>query len=110
MAGINRDEQDPQKFHVDWQAVHAGLNPWKRSEKVIIDPYLVAKAVKEVMRMCPHRTATGSPLVWNDYAVFRKHFRREMHAAMVTNLARIGLLTERVRPRLTALGITLPAV
>ena len=46
----------------------------------------------------------------NDYAVFRKHFRREMHAAMVTNLARIGLLTERVRPRLTALGITLPAV
>ena len=46
----------------------------------------------------------------NDYAVFRKHFRREMHTAMVTNLARIGLLTERVRPRLTALGITLPAV
>ncbi len=42
--------------------------------------------------------------------VFRKHFRREMHAAMVTNLARIGLLTERVRPRLAALGITLPAV
>jgi hypothetical protein len=33
-----------------------------------------------------------------------------MHTAMVTNLARIGLLTERVRPRLTALGITLPAV
>jgi hypothetical protein len=46
----------------------------------------------------------------NDYAVFRKHFRREMHAAMVGNLARIGLLTERVRPRLAALGITLPAV
>ena len=46
----------------------------------------------------------------NDYAVFRKHFRREMHAAMVNNLARIGLLTERVRPRLAALGITLPAV
>lgn len=70
MAGINRDEQDPQKFHVDWQAVHAGLNPWKRSEKVIIDPFLVAKAVKGVMRQCTQQTATGKPLVWNDYAVF----------------------------------------
>ncbi|MCI0548417.1 MAG: diiron oxygenase [Candidatus Rokubacteria bacterium] len=44
----------------------------------------------------------------NDYAVFRKHFKRDMHAAMVQNLARIGLLTERVRPRLAALGIELP--
>ena len=70
MAGINRDEQDPQKFHVDWQAVHAGLNPWKRSEKVILDPFLVAKAVKGVMRQCTQQTATGKPLVWNDYAVF----------------------------------------
>ena len=35
----------------------------------------------------------------NDYAVFRKYFKRDMHASMVNNLARIGLLTERVRPR-----------
>lgn len=45
----------------------------------------------------------------NDYAVYRKYFRRDMHASMVNNLARIGLLTERVRPRLAALGIQLPA-
>jgi hypothetical protein len=45
----------------------------------------------------------------NDYAVYRKYFRRDMHASMVNNLARIGLLTERVRPRLAALGIALPA-
>jgi hypothetical protein len=44
----------------------------------------------------------------NDEAVFRKHFKRDMHAAMVSNLARIGLLTERVRPRLAALGVALP--
>jgi hypothetical protein len=44
----------------------------------------------------------------NDDAVFRKHFKREMHAAMISNLARIGLLTERVRPRLAALGVELP--
>jgi len=45
----------------------------------------------------------------NDYAVFRKYFRRDSHTAMVTNLARIGLLTERVRPRLARLGIQLPS-
>jgi hypothetical protein len=45
----------------------------------------------------------------NDYAVYRKFFRRDMHASMVHNLVRIGLLTERVRPRLAALGVDLPA-
>jgi hypothetical protein len=45
----------------------------------------------------------------NDYAVYRKYFKRDMHASMVNNLARIGLLTGRVRPRLQALGIELPA-
>jgi len=45
----------------------------------------------------------------NDYAVFRKYFKRDMHTSMVNNLARIGLLTERVRPRLAALGVALPA-
>jgi hypothetical protein len=45
----------------------------------------------------------------NDYAVYRKVFRKDMHASMVNNLARIGLLTGRVRPRLAALGIELPA-
>jgi hypothetical protein len=70
VPGINRDEQDPQKFHVDWQAVHAGINVWKRAEKVILDPFLVARAVKGVMRQCTQQTATGKPLVWNDYAVF----------------------------------------
>jgi hypothetical protein len=46
----------------------------------------------------------------HDYAAYRKYFRRDMHTSMVNNLARLGLLTERVRPRLTALGIELPAV
>jgi hypothetical protein len=44
----------------------------------------------------------------SDYAAFRKYFKRDMHASMIANLARIGLLTERVRPRLAALGIQLP--
>ena len=45
----------------------------------------------------------------NDYAPFRKYFKREMHSSMVTNLSRLGLLTERVRPRLAAIGVNLPA-
>ena len=45
----------------------------------------------------------------NDYAPFRKYFKKDMHGSMVQNLARIGLLTERVGPRLESLGITLPA-
>jgi ferritin-like protein len=45
----------------------------------------------------------------NDYAPFRKYFRKDMHGSMVTNLARLGLLTDRVRPRLEKLGVSLPA-
>ena len=44
----------------------------------------------------------------NDYAVYRKFFRRDMHSSMVHNLVRIGLLTDRVRPRLAQLGVELP--
>jgi ferritin-like protein len=45
----------------------------------------------------------------NDYAPFRKYFKREMHGSMVNNLAKLGLLTERVRPRLASIGVSLPA-
>lgn len=70
MAGLVPDEHDPSSFQVDWTLLRAGRNPWKRASRAIVDPFLVAKAVKEVMRQCPNRTATGGPLVWNDYAVF----------------------------------------
>jgi len=45
----------------------------------------------------------------NDFAPFRKYFRKDLHSSMVQNLARIGLLGDRVRPRLERLGISLPA-
>jgi len=70
VPALTRDEHDPQTFHIDWPALKAGLNPWKRHRKVAVDPFLVAKAIKTVMAECRDRTATGSPLVWNDYAVF----------------------------------------
>jgi hypothetical protein len=59
--------------------------------------------IDEVQR---YRRDTASK---NDYAPFRKYFKHEMHGSMVTNLARLGLLTERVRPRLAAIGVSLPA-
>jgi hypothetical protein len=64
---------------------------------------LSAAEIEEVKR---YRRATAAH---NDYAPFRKYFKRDMHGSMVANLARLGLLTDRVRPRLEKLGITLPA-
>jgi para-aminobenzoate N-oxygenase AurF len=65
---------------------------------------LSAAEIDEVKR---YRRETAAK---NDYAPFRKYFKRDMHGSMVQNLARIGLLTERVRPRLEALGVTLPPI
>jgi FHA domain-containing protein len=70
VPGLTPDEHDPSVFQVDWSALKAGRNPWKRAHKAAVDPFLVAKAVRAVMRQCPNRTATGGPLVWNDYSVF----------------------------------------
>lgn len=38
-------------------------------------------------------------------SVFRRIFKKDLHTSLVSNLARIGVLTARVRPRLEALGI-----
>jgi P-aminobenzoate N-oxygenase AurF len=71
------------------------------------EPYRdIGFSAAQIAEVQSHRRGVAAR---NDYAVFRKHFRREMHTAMVANLARIGLLTERVRPRLEGLGIQLPA-
>jgi hypothetical protein len=63
---------------------------------------LSAAQIEEVKR---YRRQTAAQ---NDYAPFRKYFKRDMHGSMVANLARLGLLTERVRPRLERLGVSLP--
>lgn len=41
----------------------------------------------------------------SDYTLFRKLFKREMHATIVTNLKKVGLLTERTTGFLLELGI-----
>jgi hypothetical protein len=41
---------------------------------------------------------------------YRKLFRKDLHGTLLGNLARVGLLTERMRPRLESVGIRVPAV
>jgi len=38
-------------------------------------------------------------------SLFRQLFKRDLHATLVNNLGRIGLLTERILPRPEAFGI-----
>jgi hypothetical protein len=59
----------------------------------------------EIRQVKEYRRSTAAR---NDYAHFRKYFKRDMHGSMVQNLARIGLLTGRVAPRLEALGVSVP--
>jgi hypothetical protein len=43
-------------------------------------------------------------------AHFRKLFRKDLHGTLLTNLQKVGLLTERMRPRLESVGIRVPAL
>lgn len=69
-------------FEVDFAALQVatrrGLgrlwHGWRRAtaaaEPVEVDPFLVAQAVRAVMRLCEIRSAHGDPLVWNRFKVF----------------------------------------
>ena len=39
----------------------------RRGQAVQIDPFLIAQAIGLVVRACSVRSATGRPIVWNDY-------------------------------------------
>lgn len=41
---------------------------------------------------------------------FRKLFRKDLHGTLLANLHKVGLLTERIRPRLESVGIRVPAL
>jgi hypothetical protein len=44
-----------------------------------------------------------------DNTVFRTTFKRDLHTTLLQNLSRVGLLTERIAPKLESLGIAVPA-
>lgn len=50
----------------------------RRGQAVQIDPFLIAQAIGQVMRACNVRSATGRPIVWNEYRMIlaRRDFDR----------------------------------
>jgi len=44
----------------------------------------------------------------NEYVFFRKFFKKDFHASLWNNLARVGLMSEQAVERLGAMGITAP--
>ena len=44
-----------------------------------------------------------------DETAFRKYFRRDLHAGLVRNLRKVGVLTPRIEPDIASLGISLAA-
>ena len=59
--------------------------------------------IEEIKRFRRERAAGG------DETAFRKYFRRDLHAGLVRNLRKVGVLTDRIAPDLEALGISLAA-
>jgi len=50
-----------------------------------------------------------SRAVGGESSFFRQTFKKDLHGTLVQNLARVGALTERVRPSLESLGIRVPS-
>jgi hypothetical protein len=58
------------RFRVDLaELARRGDRRIRRGAPVLVDPFLIARAVSEVMRACTFRGATGRRLLWNDYRV-----------------------------------------
>ena len=73
----------------------------KRGQPVQIDPFLIAQAIAAVMRECTVRSATGRPIVWNEYRMIlaRKDFPliRPLQAILERDLELV--LAEEARTR-----------
>jgi hypothetical protein len=57
--------------------------------------------IEEIRQLRRARAAGG------EETAFRKYFRRDLHAGLVRNLRKVGVLTPRIEPDLSALGISL---
>jgi hypothetical protein len=63
---ITRESAD--RFGVDLgELARKVLRGHRKGDPVQVDPYLIARAIAEVMKTCTFRTATGQRLLWNDY-------------------------------------------
>lgn len=86
---VTRD--NPNQFYVKFDEIaRRGLGRVRRQEVVQVDPYLIARAVSQVMRSCTVRSATGRAILWNEYRVIlsRRDFEGlgPLRAALETDL------------------------
>jgi hypothetical protein len=66
MAAIERESAD--HFRVRFgEIARKVVKGFRRDAVVEIDPYLLARAIAEVMGACTFRTAKGRRLLWNEY-------------------------------------------
>jgi hypothetical protein len=68
VAAITRESA--QHFHVRFdELARRGLLGLGKREAVQVDPYLIGRALAEVMDACTVRSAAGRSILWNDYRV-----------------------------------------
>jgi hypothetical protein len=72
MAALRPDGSDQFRIHF------RELARVRRGQPVHVDPYLIARAIGLAMRECNVRSATGAPIVWNEYRMIlaRRDFDR----------------------------------
>lgn len=70
MAAIHKESVD--QFRIGF----AELAKARRGEAVLVDPFLIARAIALVMRECSVRSAAGRSILWNEYRMIlsRKDF------------------------------------
>ncbi|MGN6103802.1 MAG: FhaA domain-containing protein [Kofleriaceae bacterium] len=70
MAAIRKESVD--QFRIGF----AELAKARRGESVLVDPFLIARAIALVMRECTVRSAAGRSILWNEYRMIlaRKDF------------------------------------
>ena len=103
MGGVTKDEQDPQKFHVDWASVHAGLQPLEAHHEGLGGPLPggQGRARRDATVHAP--TAAAKPLVWNEYSVFLELSDWEHMKKLESTLVRdLGGIVEKEISRLKA--------
>ena len=76
----------------------------KAKKTVDIVIFRFDRAEIEEIKLLRRERAAGS-----DETAFRKYFRRDLHAGLVRNLRKVGVLTPRIEPDIASLGISLAA-
>ena len=74
-----------------------GIFPLAAYQDMGFDP----AEIEEIRQLRRARAAGG------EETAFRKYFRRDLHAGLVRNLRKVGVLTPRIEPDLESLGISL---